>query len=249
VSENVETINTNLAGEGDEAEASAEDAGRARSTIVFPYAPLSDAERVALELHKYGGTATPEGVAKVLGQKSRSGAFRQKMSSARIFGLVGTRPGQVSLTRLGKAVIDPEKQARARAEAFLNVPLYKALFDKYQGDLLPPMTTLDHEIAELGVSPKQASTARQVMFRSAEQAGFFARGSSRLVAPTAEVNAVGGRAANDASTPMAGEFVSLDSTLEAPIVAMLEVGETWSPEQTHEYVDGLRKMHRALSRD
>src|SRR5439155_17691916 len=148
----------------------------------FPYAPLSDGERVARALHEsFGGSATPDGIAKVLGQKSGSGAFRQKLSAARIFGLVATRPGQVSLSRLGRAVIDPEKQARARVEAFLNVPLYKAIFEKYQGDLLLPTASLSAEIEELGVSPKQAATARQVMFRSAEQAGFFARGPNRLV--------------------------------------------------------------------
>lgn len=219
---------------------------RGRSTISFPYAALSEAERIAQELHRFGGAATPEGIAKVLGQSTRSGAFRQKLSAARVFGLVTTRPGQVSLSRLGRAVIDPEKQTGARAEAFLNVPLYKAIFGKYQGDLLPPTTTLDAEIADLGVSAKQASTARQIMFRSAEQAGFFARGPNRLVAPGGDsgMHLPGAQRTNEDRHERYAN--SLPEALEAPVAAMLETGESWTPQQTHEFVDGLRKMHRAL---
>ncbi|MGH3093944.1 MAG: hypothetical protein ACRDOG_16665, partial [Gaiellaceae bacterium] len=107
----------------DEQGGQAQEDERGRSTIAFPYAWLADAERIARELHNFGGTATPDGIANVLGQKSRSGAFRQKLSAARIFGLVTTRPNQVSVTRLGRSIIDPERQAKARVEAFLSVPL------------------------------------------------------------------------------------------------------------------------------
>lgn len=218
---------------------------RGRSTISFPYAPLLEGERIAQTLQDYGGSATPEGVAKVLGQKSGSGAFRQKLSAARIFGLISTRPGQVSLSRLGRAVIDPEKQAGARVEAFLNVPLYKTIFDKYQGDLLPPTQALEREIVGLGVSPKQAPTARQVMFRSAEQAGFFARGPNRLVAPEAGSNPLA-PPTSPLPRPDPPSPSGLPAALASPILALLENGEPWTPQQTHDYVDGLRKMFRAL---
>src|SRR6266516_3281002 len=218
-------------------------ASRGRSTISFPYAAMPDAERVAQELQTFGGSATPEGIAKVLGQKPRSGAFRQKLSAARIFGFVTTRPGQVVLSRLGRAVIDPEKQAGARANAFLNVPLYRAIFDKYQGDLLPPPASLEAEMTGLGVSPKQASLARQIMFRSGEHAGFFASGPNRLVAPPggASMPPPGSRGAGRTDEHPG----SLPAALAAPVIAMLETGESWSPQQTHEYVDALRRMRRA----
>jgi hypothetical protein len=219
---------------------------RGRSTIGFPYAWLADAERIAQELHNFGGMATPDGIANGLGQKSGSGAFRQKLSAARIFGLVTTRPNQVSLTRLGRNIIDPERQATARVEAFKSVPLYRAILDKYQGDLLPPTATLDAEIARLGVSPKQTSTARQIMFRSAERAGFFARGANRLVEPDGSPEPRSGEPQRR-DWPRRESGSSLPSALENPILAMLNDGESWSPEQTHDYVDGLRKMHRALA--
>jgi hypothetical protein len=219
---------------------------RGRSTIVFPYAWLGDAERVAKELHNFGGSATPEGIANAFSQKPRSGTFRQKLSAARIFGLITTRPNQVSITRLGRSIIDPERQAKARVEAFLNPPLYKAIFQKYQGDLLPPVTTLDAEMVELGVSPKQAALARQIMFRSAERAGFFARGPNRLVAPDLGAEPPPQQtepAARSAPVQHAG---ALPAALEVPMLVMLESGESWSPQQTHDYVDALRKMRRAL---
>jgi hypothetical protein len=69
----------------------------------------------------------------------------------------------------------------AKAQAFLKVPLYKAIFERYKGGVLPPTAALEREIVALGVSEKQKERARQVFERSADQAGFFEHGKSRLV--------------------------------------------------------------------
>jgi hypothetical protein len=71
----------------------------------------------------------------------------------------------------------------AKAQAFLKVPLYKAIFEKYKGGVLPPTAALEREIVALGVSEKQKERARQVFERSADQAGFFEHGKNRLVMP------------------------------------------------------------------
>ena len=56
------------------------------------------------------------------------------------------------------------------------MPLYKAIFDKNKGGVLPPAAALERELVGLGVSEKQKGRAREVFERSAEQAGFFEHG-------------------------------------------------------------------------
>jgi hypothetical protein len=51
---------------------------------------------------------------------------------------VRVRRQRVELTDLGKRIVDPETHDGARAEAFLRVPLYRAIFDRYRGVKLPP---------------------------------------------------------------------------------------------------------------
>ena len=63
------------------------------------------------------------------------------------------------------------------------MPLYKAIYEKYKGGVIPPAAALERDIAGLGVAPKQKDKARQVFERSADQAGFFEHGKDRLVAP------------------------------------------------------------------
>jgi hypothetical protein len=74
----------------------------------------------------------------------------------------------VELTDLGKRIVDPETHDGARAEAFLRVPLYRAIFDRYRGVKLPPDPGLESEMVGLGVSTKQTERARQVLQRSAQ---------------------------------------------------------------------------------
>jgi hypothetical protein len=158
---------------------------RERSTIQFPYNDLNDAVEVVQAIHEHGGGRCGlDQLAAWMGHDSvTSGTFRMKVNAARVFGLVETERGQVSPTRLGRDLIHPERQGQARVQAFLSVPLYKAIFDRHRGYLLPPDVGLERLMVELGVSEKQANKARQTFRRSAEQAGFFSEGRDRLVLP------------------------------------------------------------------
>jgi hypothetical protein len=106
------------------------------------------------------------------------------VSTARVFGLVETNREQISLTALGRQIVNPEREHQARVKAFLNVPLYRAMFDNYRGCPLPRNIAIENEMVRLGVSAKQKEKARQVFQRSAEQAGFFAYGRDKLVMPS-----------------------------------------------------------------
>jgi hypothetical protein len=157
---------------------------RERSTIEFPYGDLDDAVSVAVAIHSNAGvSATTDQLAAYMKQSSTSGAFRLKAATAGVFGITTNERGTVTLTPLGRRIVDPAQSRQARAEAFLAVPLYRAVFDKYRGHALPPAAALEREMANLGVSSKQTDKARQAFERSAQQAGFFAHGTDRLVAP------------------------------------------------------------------
>lgn len=79
-----------------------------------------------------------------------------------------------------------DTERAARAEAFMRVPLYAGVYDKYRGHLLPPAKALEREMQGLGVSSKQTDKARQAFERSARQAGYFESGEDRLVKPRAD---------------------------------------------------------------
>jgi hypothetical protein len=100
-----------------------------------------------------------------------------------MFGLVETTSGSHKLAPLGRSIVDPQQERSARVNAFLMVPLYKAIFEKYKGGVLPPAAALERDIVGLGVAEKQTGRARQVFERSAEQANFFEHGKNRLVLP------------------------------------------------------------------
>jgi hypothetical protein len=80
-------------------------------------------------------------------------------------------------------IVDPSQAREGKARAFLNVPLYKAVYEKYRGGVLPPAAAFERDIAGLGVAEKQKDKARQVFGRSASQAGFSEAGKSKLVMP------------------------------------------------------------------
>jgi hypothetical protein len=157
-----------------------------RSTIKFPYGDLDDAVAVARTVHeKLGLGGTLDQVAAAMGQ-SLSGAFRAKMAAASTFGVIDSGRGEVQLTDLGAQLADPRTEAAARVAAFLGVPLYQAVFDRFRGSKLPGNAGLEAEMVKLGVAQKVVAKARQTLQRSAEQAGFFSLGRDRLVQPSVD---------------------------------------------------------------
>ncbi len=159
--------------------------GRQRSTIGFPYMDLNDAMEVARAIHENvgQGDCSEDQLAAWLRVSSKSSSFRAKLSTARMFGLIEGSNPNIGLTSLGRQIVDPNQVRAARVQAFLNVPLYRAVFEKYQGGVLPPAAAFERDIVGIGVAEKQKSKARQVFERSANQAGYFEHGKDRLVQP------------------------------------------------------------------
>ncbi len=235
--------------EGAEAESSGDGkSGYSRSTIAFPYGSLRDAEQIAQELGtRWPGYAEPEQLAGGMGTTARSGTFRQKTATARTFGIITISRKRIALTGLGKRLADPQKRDTARVEAFLHVPLFKALYESHKDGVLPSEAALEKEIVSLGVSPKQPGKARQSFQRSAELAGFFKHGRDRLILP-AEGMKSGGEQERPKRENGAGVAGSLPPELQSLMLRLLEDGESWTPDDIQEFLSGARQLHQVLTR-
>lgn len=159
--------------------------GRQRSTIQFPYNNLNDAIEVAQALHDNVGTGDGDDsqLSAWMKMSPKSSGFRVQLASAKLFGVIEGGSNGYRLSSLGRMIVDPQRSREARAKAFMNVPLYKTVYEKYKGGVLPPAAAFERDIVGLGVSEKQKERARQVFERSAEQANFFEHGKTRLVLP------------------------------------------------------------------
>ena len=155
-----------------------------RSSIEFPYNDLDDAIAVAKAVHENAGVSCSlDQLAAYLSQSMTSGAFRGRVANAGTFRLTDNASGEVTLTELGRRIVDPNLEKAARVESFLEVPLYRAIHERYLDYTLPPASALEREMVSMGVASKQTGKARQAFMRSARQAGFFAHGEDRLVKP------------------------------------------------------------------
>lgn len=161
-----------------------EEAGLGRSTIRFPYLDQDDSVKFAKAIHAVAGNScTRDALAGYLKVSAKAGGFNLRAGTAKMFGLVDSDKGMFSLTDLGKRIVEPHKEKAARAESFLLIPLYRRVFDQYRNQMLPANQALEKAMEQMGVAPKQADKARQAFQRSATQAGYFAFGSDRLIAP------------------------------------------------------------------
>jgi hypothetical protein len=161
-----------------------DEARREFSTISFPYGDLNHAVEFAMAVREVGGqSCLIEQLAGHLQVSPAGGAFLSRLSYTRIFGLVSTERGTIRLTPIGLHIVDASQSAAAKVDAFLAVPLYQKIYEKYRGYTLPPPSALEREMGALGVSPKQTGKARQAFERSAKQAGFFWAGEDRLTLP------------------------------------------------------------------
>ena len=166
---------------------------RPRSTIRFPYYGLPESITLCDIIHRQAGDrCTLEQLRAFLGNTAvDSGAFRSRIAAAALFGLAEPGDRWVALTPRARAIFSmhPEDAQQARVDAFLSVPLFRALYERYRGRSLPPKGGLLNVIEELGVVRNQRETAYTVFDRSAEAAGFYSSGREYLVAPVIRADA------------------------------------------------------------
>lgn len=157
-----------------------------RSTIDFPYTDLDNAVEVVRGVHSAGGNACDnDQLAAQLALEAKGGGFRLRLNGAKTFGLLTyERGGRINLTDVGRRLLDAAQERQARVDAFLNVPLYVKVYEQYKGGPLPPQAGLERSLVAMGVGDGVKDKARQVMLRSAKQAGFFDMAGDRLIKPS-----------------------------------------------------------------
>ncbi len=178
---------------------------RERSSIGFPYMTLVEAMEVADAIHKRVGNSScgDDQLAPWLSVSPLSSGYRLRVSAAKMFGLIeGPSKGTHRLSKLGRQIVDRAQRDKAKAEAFLTVPLFGSVYDRFRGSALPPTAALESEFIGLGVAKKQVAKARSSFERSAKAAGFFNEGTDRLVKPGF---------AEDETPPDSGEAEKNDS--------------------------------------
>ena len=157
----------------------------ARPRRHFPSYPLSSALELAEAVYQQHGTdCTLPQLAASVDRSPKASSFRQQVAAARTFGFFQRRAKTVKLTDLGQAVNDPDRRVDALVEGFLNVELFRELYERYEGNVLPPAAGLEGVLGEVGVAAEAAPRARRVFTRSAAAAGLFAVGSNRLIRPS-----------------------------------------------------------------
>ena len=151
----------------------------------MPQLHLQGCIEIVNSIHELGGNSCEwDQLAGKMSQAAQGGGFRVKLLACRAFGLLTYKGQDVTLTDLGMAVLDPDKQKGSRVAAFLTVPLFRKLCEEWRSAPLPPVAAIERKMVSMGVTQKQALRARQRFLRSARDAGFFEIAADRLVKPS-----------------------------------------------------------------
>jgi len=169
-----------------------ESKGRGRSMAGFPYVDLDNGVDTVKAVVAEGKTnCTFQQLADTVGVALDSNAFRIRVNTTcRQYGLILLNKDQISLTELGRAILDPTTERQARMDAFFKVSLYKDLYQKFRDQTLPPPKEVERVMEEFGVAPLQKARARQIFMRSAKQAGMFEHSEISLSIPSGVENPI-----------------------------------------------------------
>jgi hypothetical protein len=217
---------------------------RGRSNVVFPYYDLERSEEVARLVHDRGGGACDlSQLAGFLGYSGVSnGGFRSRYSSARMFGLIEGDTKLVRLTERGRMIVAPVDQAdveRARVDAFLEVELFRKVFERFNGASLPSQAGLANLLLnDFRVIKDRVAPTIRILMDSAELAGFFTvtGNRSRLVRPVANGHANG----QSSSPPTSrGDDGGREDRPAAPAPAPVSPPANSPPAEIHPAIYGL----------
>lgn len=237
--------------------AAAQPAGNQMSSVEFPYADLDSAVELTHGVHSAGGMACEaEQLAAQLSMEAKGGGFRQRINGARMFGLITyARGGHVTLTELGRRVLDDDKVRAAKVEAFLSVELFSKVYEQFKGGPLPPQAALERSLVSMGVGDGVKDKARQVLMRSAKQAGFFEMASDRLTKPAirSESHGSGGGEkppSDDQKKHGGGSGGGSDHPLiQGLLLTLPKPGEDWASEERFNWLNMANSIFKMVYKD
>lgn len=211
------------------------------SKVRWPRYDLDQSVEVAGRLYERGGgVANNDALAAYLGYKSaNNGAYLARVSSARLFGLLEGQAGEMRPSPRAQQILKPDyptTATRARLEAFLNVPLYAAFFEEYEGRPLPERAGMLNALESRFFVPKaHAGEALTGLLDSAEQAGLFAVAPDRMIrpplgsGPSLLPNMGSGASVSQADEGSGGSGKKLGKLVDG-VLDLLPDEETWKEE-------------------
>ena len=148
---------------------------RQRSVYLFPAYGFTTALDIAHRVEESGGGAlTEETLAISLGLSAKSSGFRLKSLAARQFQLISKHGDTLTTTPVAKAIFKPtsnEDALRGYREAFMSIPLFKAVADRYRGQRLPDSQTMRNVLErEFQVETSRVQQAERILLDSARDA-------------------------------------------------------------------------------
>jgi hypothetical protein len=201
---------------------------------------------------------TPRNLTEKVGRARRKLGDAIEMAQAihsHVGGAVETGQGRVVPTQLGRDILDDSSGGRAaRVTAFLNVELFRVMYDQYKANILPPPPAIERQMEQLGVSPKQKERARQTFMKSAQYAGFIDASSGRFVKP-----GIAAREETPLEKPDDGKKHSNGSDGNEPpglhpfvqglLKELPKAGETWPEEQRKLWLDTAASIFKMIYKD
>ena len=145
---------------------------RQRSVYLFPAYGFTTALDIARMVEESGGgSLTEETLAVNLGLSAKSSGFRLKSLAARQFQLLGKQGDTLITTPIAKAIFKPtssEDAQRGYREAFLSIPLFQAVAERYRGQRLPDSHTFRNVLErEFYVEHARVQQAERMLLDSA----------------------------------------------------------------------------------
>ncbi|HUO48502.1 MAG TPA: hypothetical protein VMU09_06685 [Acidimicrobiales bacterium] len=171
----------------------------ARSRLRSVRYDLDAAITVARMVDNAGGSIDGQLLAAALGYSgTNNGTYLTRLANARLYGVVVGSGPRTELTDRGRRIlagVEPEA-SRARREAFMAVPLFRAAWEPPPAAVLDRATLARRLTEEFGEDPKRAFSLAGKLLDSASQAG--------LLAPDAGAGEVG--------KPLVAGFTPVDNS-------------------------------------
>lgn len=105
--------------------------------FIYPDLELSKAIGTIERIYNdFDGRITAGQLAKLWGIEPRGGGFANRVKDVVAYNLIEGK-GLYTLTKLGTRIVQSQQDIEAKSEAFLHVPLFKAMFTEFKGKDLP----------------------------------------------------------------------------------------------------------------
>lgn len=148
---------------------------RQRSPFLFPAYNFTIALDIARRVEEKGaGTLAEDTLAVDMGLSVTSSGFRLKCLTARQFGLLSKQGEILSTTPIAKSILKPTNDQDAingYRQAFLNIPLFRAVADRYKGQPLPVGQTFRNILErDLRIEVGRVQAAERILLDSARDA-------------------------------------------------------------------------------